>query len=63
MNELPPDLRNGLAQVAEATRVSKTQPPSHRRDDLRHVEDAKKPETQSKRIGGTMERPTAPGGA
>ncbi|WP_201837249.1 YdeI/OmpD-associated family protein [Microvirga zambiensis] len=63
MMDVPPDIRDALAKDAEARRVFDKLPPSHRREYLRWIEEAKKPETRSKRIGGMMERLTAPGGA
>jgi uncharacterized protein YdeI (YjbR/CyaY-like superfamily) len=63
MMDVPPDIRDALAKHAEARRVFDKLPPSHRREYLRWIEEAKKPETRSKRIGGMMERLTAPRGA
>ena len=63
MMDVPPDIRDALAKGAEARRVFDKLPPSREREYLRWIEEAKKPETRSKRIGGMMERLTAPRGA
>jgi uncharacterized protein YdeI (YjbR/CyaY-like superfamily) len=63
MMDVPHDIRDALAKNAEALRVFDRLSPSYRREYLRWVEETKKPETRSKRIGGMMERLTAPGGA
>jgi len=63
MTNLPTDIRDALAMNAEAACVLEHLPPSHRRAYPRRVEKRKKPETRSKRIGGMLERLTAPRGA
>ena len=63
MMDVLPDIRDALAKNAEARRVFDKLLPSHQHEYLRWIEDAKKRETQSKRIGGMMERLTAPRGA
>jgi uncharacterized protein YdeI (YjbR/CyaY-like superfamily) len=63
MMDVLPDIRDALAKNAEARRVFDKLPPSHQSQYLRWIEEAKKRETRSKRIGDMMERLTAPRGA
>ncbi|MBZ6076710.1 YdeI/OmpD-associated family protein [Microvirga puerhi] len=63
MNDLPTDIRDALLRHSEAARVFERLLPSHRREYVRWVDEAKKPETRTKRIGSMMERLTAPRGA
>ena len=63
MMDVPTDIRDALVKDAEARRAFDKLPPSNQREYLRWIEEAKKRETRSKRIGGMMERLTAPRGA
>jgi uncharacterized protein YdeI (YjbR/CyaY-like superfamily) len=62
MNEMPPDIRDALEKDAEAARVFEKLPPSHKREYLHWIEEAKKPGTRLKRVGSMMERLKAPRG-
>jgi hypothetical protein len=48
--EVPADLAAALAAAPEAARAWETSPYSHRKEWVRSVEDAKKPETRERRV-------------
>ncbi len=51
----PPDLAAALAERPEARERWERLPPSHRREHLRYVDEAKRPETRARRIAKTVE--------
>ena len=48
--ELPPDLAAALEAEPEAARFFESLPPSHRKEHVRAIEEAKKPETRARRL-------------
>jgi hypothetical protein len=54
--EVPDDLARALAAVAGARAAFDKLPPSHRRDYVENIEEAKKPETRQRRIAKAVER-------
>ena len=51
---LPEDVAAALAAHPEAKRVFDTMPPSHRREHLRYIDEAKRPDTRQRRIERTI---------
>ena len=58
--DLPTDIRDALARRAEAAAAFGRLPPSHKREVLRWIDEAKQPATRLKRIAGMIERLVAP---
>jgi len=52
---VPSDLKKALATNAKAAATFKNFPPSHRREYIDWISDAKRPETREKRLATTME--------
>ncbi len=55
----PPELADDVREAFEAAGVleaSLAQPPSHQRQHLRHIDEAKRPETRARRIAKTCDR-------
>lgn len=52
---MPPDLLAALASVPAAKARFDALPPSHRREHLAYINEAKKPETRARRIATTLE--------
>jgi uncharacterized protein YdeI (YjbR/CyaY-like superfamily) len=53
---LPDDVRDALAGDVAARRRFESLPPSHQREYLAWIEQAKRPETRQRRIAGTVAR-------
>jgi uncharacterized protein YdeI (YjbR/CyaY-like superfamily) len=53
---LPEDVRLALAAEEAAERRFATLPPSHRKEHLRWIEEAKRPETRRRRLETTIQR-------
>lgn len=51
---VPPDLARALARSARLRAAWDKLPPSHRREHVKHVVEAKKPETRARRIAATV---------
>jgi len=49
-NSIPPDLAEALAKVKGARAKFDAMAPSHRREWVRTIEDAKKPQTRQRRL-------------
>ncbi len=54
--EVPPALAEALRASAKARKAFERMPPSHRREYIQWVTEAKKPETQARRAGKAVER-------
>ena len=54
--DLPADIQSALNANEAARRRFVTLPPSHQREYLKHVEEAKKPETRLRRIESMLTR-------
>jgi hypothetical protein len=52
---VPPDLAKALAKNRAAGEAWKKMSPSHKREHVKHVVEAKKPETRARRIAKTIE--------
>ncbi len=52
---VPADLANALAKSADANAAWKKLAPAHKREHVKHVIEAKKPETRARRIAKTVE--------
>jgi hypothetical protein len=52
---VPPDLQRALKASKRASAAWQTLAPSHRREHIKHVTEAKKPETRQRRIETTVE--------
>jgi uncharacterized protein YdeI (YjbR/CyaY-like superfamily) len=57
---VPPDLAEALAASAAAKAAFEGLPPSHRREYIDWIEEAKKPETRARRVAETVRRVTEP---
>lgn len=53
---LPVDLQEALAANPTARQRFLALPPSHQREYLKWIDEAKRPETRARRIQGTIER-------
>jgi len=53
---VPPDLRAALAEVPESKKAFAAMSFTHRREYVQWVEEAKRPETRTRRITRTVER-------
>ncbi len=53
---LPEDVRFALAAEQAAERRFAALPPSHRKEHLRWIEEAKRPETRRRRLEATIQR-------
>jgi uncharacterized protein YdeI (YjbR/CyaY-like superfamily) len=51
---IPPDLRRALSKSKRAKAAFDRLPPSHRREYLEYVNEAKRPETRARRIEKTV---------
>jgi hypothetical protein len=54
-DEVPPDLATALAKSATARAAWQKMAPSHKREHVKHVLEAKRPETRARRIAKTIE--------
>ena len=55
---VPDDLRAALDADRTAAEAFGSLPPSHRREYVEWIEEAKKPETRARRVRGTIDRLT-----
>ena len=55
-SELPPELDEALARDAGARSVFERLPPSHRREYVEWIGEAKRPATRARRVEQTLER-------
>ncbi len=53
--EAPADLAQALADCPDAQRRWERLPPSHRREWLKHLDEAKRPETRARRLAKAIE--------
>jgi uncharacterized protein YdeI (YjbR/CyaY-like superfamily) len=53
---VPDDLADALRANPEAAAVFARLPPSHRREYLGWIDEARRPDTRARRIAGTVER-------
>ncbi len=53
---IPPDLRRALSKSKQAKAAFDRLPPSHRREYLEYIDEAKRPETRARRIEKTVAR-------
>ena len=53
--EIPPELADALAKDRVAREAFASLPPSHRREHVGYITEAKKPETRARRVERTLE--------
>jgi hypothetical protein len=61
--EAPPDLAEALAGRPELAAVFEALSFTHRREYVRWIEEAKRPETRQRRVAGTLDRLSGEGGS
>ena len=54
-DKVPPDLAKAIGKSAATKAAWANLPPSHKREHVKHVLEAKKPETRARRIASTLE--------
>jgi uncharacterized protein YdeI (YjbR/CyaY-like superfamily) len=62
VSPVPKDLGAALASNPNAGRVFRAMPPSHQREYIRVIEEAKKPETRARRLAKAVEKIAAKSG-
>ena len=54
--DVPADLAAALAAAPEAKARFEKMPPSHRREYVKYIEEAKRPETRARRIAASVQK-------
>ena len=54
--QIPPDLRAALTEHPKAAAIFDKLPPSHKREYIKHIVEAKLPETRRRRVASALDR-------